>query len=160
LDLVIQNQMALEKQENTNLHESLNLSYSLAQSKAKEGWKYHDADAFLQGLIDKFKTQRNHEIYRQQIDDRLQAEKSNTRLASLQKGMLLSPGPTVAEPAIPSKEVIGSTTMAKEQPESKLVDNQLDEEAAGQRYGDKELDSDAFTKLLGLPKITLEHLFQ
>lgn len=63
LDLVIQNQMALEKQENTNLHESLNLSYSLASSKAKEGWKYHDADAYLQGLIDKFKIQRNHEMY-------------------------------------------------------------------------------------------------
>lgn len=28
------------------------------------------------------------------------------------------------------------------------------------RYTDHELDPDAFTKLLGLPKVSLEHLFE
>ena len=98
-------------------------------------------------------------MYRQQIDDRVEVEKSNTRLASLQKGRLLSPGVPVAEPA-----EVGSPTAAKgreeEQPQSRPVGDQSAEETKGQRYGDSELDSDAFTKLLGLPKITLEHLFQ
>lgn len=54
----------------------------------------------------------------------------------------------------------GSPNVAKEQSASKPADDQSDEATHGLRYGDSELDSDAFTKLLGLPKITLEHLFQ
>lgn len=54
LDMVIQNQIKLEKSENTNLHEALNLSYSLAQKKARDGWGYDDQDQYLNNLIDKF----------------------------------------------------------------------------------------------------------
>ena len=57
LDTVISNQIHLEKTENTNLHEVLNLSYNLAQKKEKDHWTYDDADTYLQGLINKFKTQ-------------------------------------------------------------------------------------------------------
>lgn len=52
--MVIQNQIKLEKSENTNLHEALNLSYSLAQKKARDGWSYDDQDQYLNNLIDKF----------------------------------------------------------------------------------------------------------
>jgi len=55
LNVIINNQIHLEKTENTNLHESLNLSYSLSQKKEKDCWDYEDADTYLQGLIDKFK---------------------------------------------------------------------------------------------------------
>ena len=54
LDMVIQNQIKLEKSENTSLHEALNLSYSLAQKKARDGWGYDDQDQYLNNLIDKF----------------------------------------------------------------------------------------------------------
>jgi hypothetical protein len=54
LDMVIQNQIKLEKSENTNLHEALNLSYSLAQKKARDGWSYDDQDQYLNNLVDKF----------------------------------------------------------------------------------------------------------
>jgi hypothetical protein len=54
MDMVIQNQIKLEKCENTNLHEALNLSYSLAQKKTRDGWSYDDQDEYLNALIDKF----------------------------------------------------------------------------------------------------------
>jgi hypothetical protein len=47
--------MRLEKTENSNLHEALNLSYSLAQRKDKDKWEYSDADDYLQALIEDFK---------------------------------------------------------------------------------------------------------
>jgi hypothetical protein len=57
LETIIHNQMELEKRENTHLHESLNLSYTLAQKKHKDGWTYDDADQFLQNLIDRYKSE-------------------------------------------------------------------------------------------------------
>ena len=54
LEILITNQIKLEKAENTNVHEALNLSYSLAQKKQKDQWTYQDADSHLQHLIEKF----------------------------------------------------------------------------------------------------------
>ena len=54
LDILIQNQIKIEKTENTHLHESLNMSYSLAQKKQKDGWSYEDSDMFLNSVIENF----------------------------------------------------------------------------------------------------------
>lgn len=44
LDIIIKNQIQLEKHANTHVHESLNLSYTLANKKNREGWRYNDVD--------------------------------------------------------------------------------------------------------------------
>ena len=54
LEIIITNQIKLEKSENTHVHEALNLSYSLAQKKQKDQWNYQDADSYLQHLVEKF----------------------------------------------------------------------------------------------------------
>lgn len=59
LDIIIQNQISLEKAENSHVHESLNLSYTLANKKAKEDWKYNDADTQLHDLIQNYYDDEN-----------------------------------------------------------------------------------------------------
>lgn len=55
LDAMVNTQIKIEKQYNTHLHESLNLSYSYAQAKERDGWDYSSIDEYLQDLVEKFK---------------------------------------------------------------------------------------------------------
>ena len=41
------------------MHESLNLSYTLANKKSKEDWKYNDADTQLHDLIQNYYDDEN-----------------------------------------------------------------------------------------------------
>ena len=121
------------------MHESLNLSYSLAQKKTKDGWTYDDADVFLNNLIEKFHDAQS----KKQID-----------LASDQKTKTSEPtlGQTLGH----------SQTFTKDPPKPTEILKDFQQpgfQMRNMRYTDQELDSEAFTKLLGLPKVTLEQLF-
>ena len=127
LETVIYDQMEREKQENSWLHESLNLSYTLAQRKNRAGWKYQDADQLLQ-----------------QIKKKLPLNTTSTE---------------EKEP----ESLSGEDEVEQDNQDSKkkqLTYEDPDFEMRNMRYTDQELDPDAFTKLLGLPKITLEQLFK
>ena len=54
LEVYISNQIKLEKEANTQLHESLSMSYRLAQLKKKEKWAYSNPDEVLESIIDRF----------------------------------------------------------------------------------------------------------
>ena len=46
--------MKIEKEANSNLHESLNLSYMLAQLKERDQWEYSNTDDFIKHLVEKY----------------------------------------------------------------------------------------------------------
>lgn len=142
LDAIVQNQISLEKQENTSLHESLNLSYMLAQKKMKDQWTYNDADTYLQDLIEKFKD----------MQERGQITSSQTFVSFRKKNemTLFTPGVQKGKTTVTKPSKLGSNDGTRNE----------DDDLRNIRYADQELDSDAFKKLLGLPKITLEHLFE
>ena len=55
--------MKLEKEANTHVHESLQMSYTLAQMKEKDGWTVNNPDEMVEHLIHKFKKKEaNNEI--------------------------------------------------------------------------------------------------
>lgn len=137
LETVISNQFEFEKAENTHVHESLNMSYALAQRKNKDGWQYADADAYLQGLIDK-------------VNQKQQAEEDRelSHMVDTNDG---DPG---------SKLSGQEGKQARPSTKKKPTFQDPDFEMRNMRYTDQELDPEAFTKLLGLPKITLEQLFE
>ena len=145
---MISTQIKIEKQYNTNLHEQLNLSFSLAQAKAKHGWTLANADHHLQDLIEKFKAQEHAgeiNVNYNDDDEDVQSETND------------SEGPQDQE---------GTEAKLKQAEKAREARRKEDERRAkkpkymrNMRYIDHELDPDAFTRLLDLPKVTLEHLF-
>jgi hypothetical protein len=125
-------QVDVEKAANSHLHDSMALGHRLAQLKHAEKWNLANPDEVITRLVDKFESNVRSGDIRIDLD-------ANQR-DSLGQAVFGQVGPV--------------SQAKKEEAKGK------GSPPPGIRYADEDIDGDAFTKLLDLPKVTVRKLFQ